>query len=148
MLKMWHARLVVPLRVSFVLFFSLLILTFPFTSDLVTYFGQETNANSKYNAKQGLAYVTGAMKLEVLQGLVFKFIAAFVTCKSCTNPETDLSFEGKKKDQKIKMHCKSCGHDDYVDAVERLCKHILLHPQEEKENPYEKRCLRPFLFQV
>lgn len=97
---------------------------------LVTFFGQELSANSKYDKKTGGAYVTGNQNQAELQKLVFSFIKKFVTCAACGNPETNVSYSGPKKKQDIVLTCISCGMKSTVDPVEKLCKFIIQHPME------------------
>jgi len=100
-------------------------------SYLVTYFGQELNSNSKWDAKEGKAYVTGNQDPKAMQDLVFKFIKKFVSCGACGNPETQITMGGGKKSKEIILNCISCGSKTKVDMVERFSKYIVQHPPEE-----------------
>jgi translation initiation factor 5 len=99
-------------------------------ADLVTYFGQQLSANSKYDKKTSGAYVTGNQNQAELQKLVFSFIKKFVSCGACGNPETNVSYAGPKKKQDIILTCISCGMKSTVDPMEKLCTFIIQHPME------------------
>lgn len=97
---------------------------------LVTFFGQELSANSKWDPKLEQGYVTGNQNEADLQRLVFEFIKRFVMCKSCNNPETQVSYEGSKKKKEIILTCISCGAKSTVDPTEKMCNYIIMHPME------------------
>ena len=96
-----------------------------FCADLVTYFGQELNANSSWDKKEGKGWVSGEQDPKRIQELVFQFIKKFVQCKHCSNPETQTELTGKKKSVEIILQCISCGSKSKVDMAERFAKYAL-----------------------
>eukprot|EP00285_Hemiselmis_virescens_P008905 CAMPEP_0173392460 /NCGR_PEP_ID=MMETSP1356-20130122/19705_1 /TAXON_ID=77927 ORGANISM="Hemiselmis virescens, Strain PCC157" /NCGR_SAMPLE_ID=MMETSP1356 /ASSEMBLY_ACC=CAM_ASM_000847 /LENGTH=301 /DNA_ID=CAMNT_0014350259 /DNA_START=287 /DNA_END=1188 /DNA_ORIENTATION=+ len=104
---------------------------------LVTYLGQELSANSKIDKDQK-AYVTGAMDLQKIQAIVFKFIRETVQCGNCNNPETSVHIEGKKKQAILYLTCKGCGQRTDLDSSDRFVKYMISHPPSDADFGHAK----------
>lgn len=89
------------------------------------FFGSEVGSLTVCDEKAGRFIVNGAHEAEKLQNVLDGFIAKFVLCPSCENPETDLSVS---KDGTIWRNCKACGHRATVDMAHKLCTYIQKNP--------------------
>jgi translation initiation factor 5 len=68
--------------------------------------------------------VNGAHDPDKLLSLLYTFIAKFVLCSNCQNPETTLEVENKK----IRQTCKACSHSKIIpNTLHRLTSFIINH---------------------
>ena len=93
---------------------------------ITKFFGAELGALSNCDEKAAKYLVNGAHDAEKLQTLLDVFIAKFVLCPHCDNPETDLSVS--KKDGSIFRTCQACGHRATVDMMHKLVSYIRANP--------------------
>ncbi|EFJ13190.1 hypothetical protein SELMODRAFT_6840, partial [Selaginella moellendorffii] len=78
---------------------------------LVTrFFGCELGVLSSYSDDTNTAIVNGSHDTEKLAKLLDKFIAKYVLCYECKNPETEFTV-----DKMIRLKCAACGHSSEVD---------------------------------
>lgn len=89
------------------------------------FFGSEVGSLTVCDEKAGRYIVNGAHEAEKLQNVLDGFIAKFVLCPGCENPETDLSVS---RDGTIWRTCKACGHRATVDMIHKLCTYIQKNP--------------------
>ncbi len=95
-------------------------------SYITKFFGAELGALSTCDEKAAKYIVNGAHDAEKLQCLLDVFIAKFVLCPSCENPETILS--ASKKDGTIYRSCQACGNKSTVDMLHKLVTFIRANP--------------------
>lgn len=93
---------------------------------ITKFFGAELGALSNCDEKAAKYLVNGAHDAEKLQCLLDGFIAKFVLCPNCDNPETVLSVS--KKDGTIFRTCQACGHRAPVDMMHKLVSYIRANP--------------------
>ncbi|MBX9694263.1 MAG: eukaryotic translation initiation factor 5, partial [Cyanobacteria bacterium] len=93
---------------------------------ITKFFGAELGALSNCDEKAAKYLVNGAHDAEKLQALLDGFIAKFVLCPNCENPETILSVS--KKDSNIFRSCQACGHRSTVDMMHKLVSYIRANP--------------------
>lgn len=74
--------------------------------------------------------VNGTHTAERLSELLDAFIAKFVLCASCKNPETDLIIT---KDEIVLRDCKACGVRKPVDMGHKLVTFILKNPPKKSK---------------
>lgn len=91
------------------------------------YFGCVLGAQVNYDNKGERFIVNGAHESDRLQDLLDGFIAKYVLCTSCRNPETILSVNKKK--EVIGTNCMACGHSATISASnDRVGAYILKNP--------------------
>ena len=90
--------------------------------DLFTkYCGYELG--SATSVKNGLCTINGWLQQAQLQELMDKFMEAYVLCKECRNPETDVVI----KKRLVYLGCKACGYRGAVDPNHKLSNYIVKH---------------------
>ncbi|EEB07303.1 translation initiation factor eIF5 [Schizosaccharomyces japonicus yFS275] len=94
------------------------------------FFGFELGAQTTIIADMDRYIVNGAHDANKLQDLLDVFIKRFVLCKSCQNPETELSIN---KDQTISYDCKACGYHGEIDGRHKLTGVIVKNPPPKKK---------------
>lgn len=90
------------------------------------YFGCVLGAQVNCDLKNERYIVNGAHDSSKLQDLLDGFIAKYVLCAGCENPETVLSVSQKKGT--IHASCKACGHSGVIGGQEKLATYILKYP--------------------
>ncbi|KAL2872568.1 translation initiation factor eIF5 [Aspergillus lucknowensis] len=88
---------------------------------VIKYFGFELGAQANAKPTDDRWIINGAHDAKKLQDYLDGFIAKFVLCKKCKNPETDVII----KDEKIILDCKACGQRSDVDPRLKLSTFIL-----------------------
>src|SRR5204862_2694017 len=83
--------------------------------------------------------INGSHDAAKLQDYLDGFIAKFVLCKKCMNPETDIVI----KDGRIILDCKACGERSDVDLRLKLSTFILKNqPKKGKKDKSTKKARR------
>lgn len=100
-----------------------------YISDPTKFFGCELGAQTTFDEKTDRYIVNGAHQADALRKLLDDFIAKFVLCGSCKNPETDLKI---MKDGMILRDCKACGKRSDVDMRHKLTTFITKNPPPKK----------------
>lgn len=95
------------------------------------YFGCELGAQSTFNDDTERYIVNGAHDASRVRELLDGFIAKFVLCASCKNPETELVVHAKQGD--VIRDCKACGTQSAVPPQHRLTTFILKNPPKTKK---------------
>lgn len=90
-------------------------------SYLIKYFGFELGAQANAKPSDDRWIINGAHDAPKLQDYLDGFIAKFVLCKKCKNPETDVII----KDDQITLDCKACGQRSSVDPRLKLSTFIV-----------------------
>jgi translation initiation factor 5 len=98
-------------------------------ADPTKFFGCELGAQTTFDEKADRYIVNGAHQADALRKLLDDFIAKFVLCGSCKNPETDLKI---MKDGMILRDCKACGKRSDVDMRHKLTTFITKNPPPKK----------------
>jgi len=93
------------------------------------FFGCELGAQTTYSEVTDRAVVNGSHADAALQGMVHKYIEAFVLCPQCGLPETHY----KIKAGCIFHKCAACGAKEMVDMEHKLCTYILAQHKKDKE---------------
>lgn len=88
------------------------------------YFGNELGA--QVTIQNDCFIVNGSHDTERLQHHLYNFIAKFVLCTKCKNPETNLTVVN----QTIRQKCIACGHDTTIPKLHKLNTFIINHPPE------------------
>ncbi|KAL1964992.1 hypothetical protein VTN77DRAFT_6192 [Rasamsonia byssochlamydoides] len=88
---------------------------------VIKYFGFELGAQANAKPTDDRWIINGAHDAKKLQDYLDGFIAKFVLCKKCKNPETDVVI----KDNRILLDCKACGQRSEVDPRLKLSTFIL-----------------------
>lgn len=88
---------------------------------VIKYFGFELGAQANAKPTDDRWIINGAHDANKLQDYLDGFIAKFVLCKKCKNPETDVII----KDDRILLDCKACGQRSEVDPRLKLSTFIL-----------------------
>lgn len=94
------------------------------------FFGFELGAQTTLDDKNDRYIVNGSHQVDRLREVLDSFIAKFVLCGSCKNPETELQMS--KNDDIIK-DCKACGKRSGVDKVHKLTTYIQKNPPPKKK---------------
>lgn len=94
-------------------------------SYVIKYFGFELGAQTAIDAKNEKFIINGHHEQAHLQDVLDGFIAKFVLCPECSNPETVLEVT---KQQDLQRDCKACGKVTVVDPRLKLCGYILKNP--------------------
>ena len=97
-------------------------------TDVIKYFGFELGAQTNTNPADDRWIINGAHEASKLQDYLDGFIAKFVLCKKCKNPETDVVI----KDKFILLDCKACGQRSDVDVRLKLSSFILKNQSTKK----------------
>merc|ERR1712187_834368 len=90
-------------------------------SYVIKYFGFELGAQANAKPSDDRWIINGAHDSNKLQDYLDGFIAKFVLCKKCKNPETDVII----KDERITLDCKACGQRSDVDPRLKLSTFIV-----------------------
>ena len=103
---------------------------------MIKYFGFELGAQTNTNPADDRWIINGAHEASKLQDYLDGFIAKFVLCKKCKNPETDVII----KDGHIILDCKACGQRSDVDLRLKLSSFILKNqPKKGKKDKSAKK---------
>jgi len=94
------------------------------------FFGCELGAQTTFDEKADRYIVNGAHDATRLRELLDAFIAKFVLCGSCKNPETDVIIT---KTEDVVLDCKACGQRTRVDMRHKLVPFILRNPPKVKK---------------
>ncbi|EDO16584.1 hypothetical protein Kpol_520p5 [Vanderwaltozyma polyspora DSM 70294] len=92
---------------------------------LVKYFGFELGAQTSISVDKDRYLVNGVHEPAKLQDVLDGFIAKFVLCGSCKNPETEIVIT---KDEDLIRECKACGKRTPMDLRNKLSSFILKNP--------------------
>lgn len=106
---------------------------------VIKYFGFELGAQTNTNPNDDRWIINGAHDASKLQDYLDGFIAKFVLCKKCKNPETEVNI----KDGHITLDCKACGKISDVDGRLKLSSFILKNePKKGKKDKSSKKAER------
>jgi translation initiation factor 5 len=106
---------------------------------VIKWFGFELGAQTNTNPKDDRWIINGAHEASKLQESLDGFIAKYVLCKSCKNPETEINI----KDGVILLDCKACGQRSQADQRHKLAGFILKNePKGGKKGKKEKMSRR------
>ncbi|USP77464.1 uncharacterized protein yc1106_04738 [Curvularia clavata] len=106
---------------------------------VIKYFGFELGAQTNTSPNDDRWIINGAHDASKLQDYLDGFIAKFVLCKKCKNPETDVHI----KDGNITLDCKACGKISEVDPRLKLSSFILKNePKKGKKDKSSKKAER------
>ena len=107
--------------------------------DVIKYFGFELGAQTNTNPADDRWIINGAHEASKLQDYLDGFIARFVLCKKCKNPETEVVI----KDGRIVLDCKACGQRSDVNLRLKLSSFILKNqPKKGKKDKSDKKARR------
>jgi translation initiation factor 5 len=95
----------------------------------VKFFGFELGALTKVDVANNKYIVNGKHDAEALANTLDIFIAKYVLCARCRNPETDLKVKGES----ITSRCRACGKTSNVDMSHKLSTYILKNPPVDKD---------------
>ncbi|KAL2005452.1 hypothetical protein VTN00DRAFT_2663 [Thermoascus crustaceus] len=101
---------------------------------VIKYFGFELGAQANAKPTDDRWIINGAHDAPKLQDYLDGFIAKFVLCKKCKNPETDVVI----KDGRILLDCKACGQRSEVDPRLKLSTFILRNQPSAKGGKKDK----------
>ena len=87
---------------------------------LLSYLAQALGAQGKSSSKG--SYLSGTHSPSAIQAHIISFVAVFVLCQRCKNPETKVEVKGKKKPKKYLSNCASCGFVTKLDSSSRIVK--------------------------
>ncbi|KAF4548741.1 putative eukaryotic translation initiation factor 5 [Elsinoe fawcettii] len=108
-------------------------------SYVIKYFGFELGAQTNIDPKDDRWIINGAHDASKLQDYLDGFIAKFVLCKDCKNPETVVNI----KDGHIILDCKACGQRTDVDLRHKLSGFIIKNaPKKGKKDKSTKKADR------
>lgn len=108
-------------------------------SYVIKYFGFELGAQTNSNPADDRWIINGAHEASKLQDYLDGFIAKFVLCKKCKNPETEVII----KDGNIILDCKACGQRSDVDLRLKLSGFILKNvPKKGKKDKADRKAAR------
>lgn len=96
-------------------------------SYIIKYFGFELGAQTSISESTERYLVNGVHDAAKLQDSLDGFIAKFVLCGSCKNPETEFVV---LKDGNLEKDCKACGAKTLVDPRHKLTSFIVKNPPE------------------
>ncbi|OQO10992.1 hypothetical protein B0A48_05247 [Cryoendolithus antarcticus] len=106
---------------------------------VIKYFGFELGAQTNIDPKDDRWIINGAHEASKLQDHLDGFIAKFVLCKDCKNPETVIV----AKDGDIILDCKACGQRTHADLRQKLSSFILKNaPKKGKKDKSTKKADR------
>ena len=92
---------------------------------VVKYFGYELGAQTAFKEEDDRYLVNGSHQQNELQDSLDGFIAKFVLCGACKNPETQIQIKGKGM---LQRDCKACGRLTDIDVRHKLSSYILRNP--------------------
>lgn len=104
-------------------------------SYIIKFFGFELGAQTSILEADDRYHVNGAHDSAKLQDLLDGFIAKFVLCKACKNPETDIIVQ---KDGSLIRDCKACGRRTPIDLKHKLASYIAKNPPETTKQGRKK----------
>lgn len=105
---------------------------------VIKYFGFELGAQTNTNPADDRWIINGAHDASKLQDYLDGFIAKFVLCKKCKNPETVMEIK-----EDIKLDCKACGQRSDVDPRLKLSSFIMKNqPKKGKKDKSTKKAER------
>ena len=105
-------------------------------SYVIKYFGFELGAQTNNDPKDDRWIINGAHEAQKLQESLDGFIAKFVLCRSCKNPETVVHIV----DDRITLDCKACGSTSKVEPQLKLNGFILKNvPRKGKKDKAQRR---------
>ncbi|KAI9750992.1 MAG: hypothetical protein M1815_001492 [Lichina confinis] len=107
-------------------------------SYVIKYFGFELGAQTNTNPTDDRWIINGAHEASKLQEHLDGFIARFVLCKKCKNPETDVVL----KDGRIVLDCKACGQRSDIDLRLKLSSFILKNQPKKGKKAKEDKATR------
>lgn len=96
-------------------------------SYIIKYFGFELGAQTSISESTERYLVNGVHDAAKLQDSLDGFIAKFVLCGSCKNPETEFIIH---RDGNVEKDCKACGAKSFVDPRHKLTSYIVKNPPE------------------
>lgn len=100
------------------------------------YFGCELGAQVTMNVDHNEFIVNGAHDADKLLSLLYTFIAKFVLCSNCQNPETNLEVVNKK----IIQTCIACSYRKTIpNTLHRLTSFIINHPSVSAQTSTSKK---------
>jgi len=101
------------------------------------FFGFELGALTKVDTANDKHIVNGRHEAADLARVLDQFIAKYVLCGSCRNPETEMVIKGDN----IGMRCRACGATTNVDSTHKLSTYILKNPPkpEQKKETVSRR---------
>jgi len=102
--------------------------------EVTKFFGCELGAQTKNDEKNDRYVVNGSHSDGALQGMIHKYIEAFVLCPECGLPETHY----KIKEGCIFHRCAACGAKEMVDMEHKLCTYILAQHKKERKMKKEQ----------
>ncbi|KAL1957189.1 hypothetical protein VTO42DRAFT_6223 [Malbranchea cinnamomea] len=106
---------------------------------IIKYFGFELGAQANAKPTDDRWIINGAHDAGKLQDYLDGFIAKFVLCKKCKNPETSVII----KEPRILLDCKACGERSEVDPRAKLSTFILKNqPKAGKKDKSTKKSRR------
>jgi translation initiation factor 5 len=94
-------------------------------TDPTKFFGFELGAQTTTDQKNDRWIVNGKHDQSTLENLLESFIAKFLLCGTCRNPETTMTV---LQSGNIDMRCKACGNTTRADPVHKLCTFIQKNP--------------------
>ncbi|SCU91201.1 LADA_0F08658g1_1 [Lachancea dasiensis] len=103
---------------------------------IVKYFGFELGAQTSISVDKDRYLVNGSHEPAKLQDVLDKFIASFILCGSCKNPETEIVIT---KNSDLIRNCKACGKRTPMDLRHKLSSFILKNPPESMEGKNKKK---------
>lgn len=65
--------------------------------------------------------ITGKFTADKVDQVVSDFVSAFVSCVSCSNPETKFGY----KSGSLVATCAACGKENKVTGNEKMCKYLV-----------------------
>ena len=92
---------------------------------IVKYFGYELGAQCTEKG-QDRKCVNGNHTVEILEGLIEKFIKDFIICPACSLPECSMAI----KNTHISLQCKACGKHSRIQKAHKIISYILTHSPE------------------
>ncbi|KAK3331958.1 domain found in IF2B/IF5-domain-containing protein [Cercophora scortea] len=105
---------------------------------LIKYFGFELGAQTNVDPPDDRWIINGAHEASKLQELLDGFIAKFVLCQGCKNPETDVHIKDN-----ILLDCKACGRQSKVIPSLKLTGYILKNaPKKGKKEKSDRKAAR------
>jgi len=101
------------------------------------FFGFELGALTKVDNENDKYIVNGRHEAADLAKVLDQFIAKFVLCGSCRNPETEMIIKGEN----IGLKCRACGATTEADPTNKLSTYVLKNPPkpEQKKEAVSRR---------
>jgi len=101
------------------------------TNTVLKFLSYELGVHSMYKHK--LYSLNGHHNEPDLTRLLIKFIATYVKCNKCRNPETILCINGKK--EVVFLDCTACGHIHNVPQSHNLTQFLIKGCKNRKKAP-------------